>query len=155
MEERKYEQIISPRPDHQPDNLDNKQEKIDAQLGVEEKNTKNKESINFKLTTPSIKPRPIINEQEERKMAIDAILEESLNDVFLNLNSNKQKEFKKKGEETVNKINSLLNSTKVKVGKIISLIKEWLKIIPGINKFFLEQEAKIKADKIIEIKNKF
>ncbi|HZJ41757.1 MAG TPA: hypothetical protein VFD51_01950 [Patescibacteria group bacterium] len=58
------------------------------------------------------------------------------------------------GEDTTAKINLLLNKTKIKVDKIISLIKKWLKIIPGINHFFLEQEAKIKADKIINIKDK-
>ena len=31
----------------------------------------------------------------------------------------------------------------------MSLIREWLKVIPGINKFFLEQTVKIKTDKII------
>ena len=36
--------------------------------------------------------------------------------------------------------------------KIIDVIKKWLSIIPGINKFFLEQEAKIKTDKIMELK---
>jgi hypothetical protein len=58
------------------------------------------------------------------------------------------------GEETVEKINSLLDKTKIKIGKIINLIKKWLKIIPGINQFFLEQEAKIKTDKIINLKDK-
>jgi len=31
---------------------------------------------------------------------------------------------------------------------------DWLKILPGVNKFFLEQEAKIKTDKILALKNK-
>jgi len=30
-----------------------------------------------------------------------------------------------------------------------------LKLIPGVNKFFLEQEVKIKTDKILKTKNKF
>jgi len=71
------------------------------------------------------------------------------------MNASEQKAFKLKGEETVTKINELLSHTKVKVNKIIALIRDWLKLIPGINKFFLEQETKIKADKIIKIKNKF
>jgi hypothetical protein len=47
-----------------------------------------------------------------------------------------------------------LGQTKIKVNKIIDLIRRWLKLIPGINKFFLEQEVKIKADKIIRLKDK-
>jgi hypothetical protein len=66
-----------------------------------------------------------------------------------------QANFKKVGEETVVKINKLLLETKVKVNKIVALIRKWLKLIPGVNKFFLEQEVKIKADKIMRIKNKF
>jgi len=33
------------------------------------------------------------------------------------------------------------------------LIKKWLLLIPGVNKYFLEQEAKIKADEIVKMKN--
>ena len=45
-----------------------------------------------------------------------------------------------------------MKSTKVKVKKILKLILEWLRILPGINRFFLEQEAKIKTDRIIQLK---
>lgn len=93
--------------------------------------------------------------QKKRAIAIDNILAEGLNEVFLKMNPKQQSEFKKKGEETVIKINELLGRTKVKVSKIIDLIRSWLKLIPGVNKFFLEQEVKIKADKIIKIKDKF
>jgi len=93
--------------------------------------------------------------QKKRAVAIDNILAEGLNDIFLKMNTKEQKAFKLKGEETVMKINELLSHAKVKVNKIIALIRDWLKLIPGINKFFLEQETKIKADKIIKIKDKF
>ena len=56
------------------------------------------------------------------------------------------------GEETASKIAQLLEAAKVKTRKIFDLIVKWLRIIPGINRFFLEQEAKIKADKILRLK---
>jgi len=93
--------------------------------------------------------------QKQRANEIDGILSEGLNEVFLKMNPTQQADFKKTGEETVSKINVLLSETKVKVNKIIELIRKWLKLIPGVNKFFLEQEVKIKADKILKIKNKF
>jgi len=96
-----------------------------------------------------------LNFQKQRAAEIDQILADGLHEVFLSLTPDKQQEFKKQGEETVAKINILLSQTKTKVGQIISLIKQWLRLIPGINKFFLEQEAKIKADRIMKIKNKF
>ena len=95
------------------------------------------------------------NWQKQRAAEIDTILAEGLNEVFIKMNAAQQAEFKKTGEETVVKINKLLMETKVKVNKIVELIRKWLKLIPGVNKFFLEQEVKIKADKIIRLKNKF
>ncbi len=92
--------------------------------------------------------------QQKRAQAIDLILAEGLNEIYLKMKPEEQKAFKKKGEETVAKINLLLSKTKVKVSEIVNLIRRWLKLIPGVNKFFLEQEVKIKADKIMRLKNK-
>lgn len=92
--------------------------------------------------------------QKRQAAAIDSILSDGLNEIFLQMKSEDQKKFKQKGEETVAKISVLLGQTKVKVNKIISLIRDWLRLIPGVNKFFLEQEVKIKADKIIRLKDK-
>lgn len=94
----------------------------------------------------------LVSDQKFRK--IESILEEDLGEVYFNLSQEKQHEFKTKGEETAIKIINLLNKPKVRIKKIISLIRDWLKIIPGINVFFLEQIVKIKADKIIDESNK-
>lgn len=90
----------------------------------------------------------LIVDQKFKK--IEGILEEDLGEVYFNLSLEKKEEFKTKGEETTIKIINLLSKPKVKIKKIISLIRDWLRIIPGINIFFLEQEVKIKADKIID-----
>lgn len=102
------------------------------------------------VTTSSIKSstgEEILVDQKFRR--IEEILEEDLAEVYFNLSPQKQQEFKVKGEETTIKIINLLSKPKVKIKKIISLVRDWLKIIPGINVFFLEQVVKIKADKII------
>lgn len=88
----------------------------------------------------------------ERQKQIDKILSEGLDDVFLNLSQADQDQFREVGEKTVLQINELLSQAKVKIKKIINLIKKWLRIIPKINPYFLEQEAKIKADKIVKLK---
>ena len=89
---------------------------------------------------------------------IEEILEDGLAEAFNQLSPAKQQEFKTKGEETTKNITELLNSSKEKISqlskKIYNLIINWLKVIPGANKFFLEQEAKIKTDKILALKNK-
>jgi len=80
---------------------------------------------------------------------IENILSEDLTDLFLSLPDDKKWEFKQKGEETAGKVREMMTKGKVKIKKIFELIQDWLKIIPGVNKYFLEQEAKIRADKLM------
>jgi len=108
------------------------------------------EKLSIKL--PVRKNLKINSPEEERKKEIDKILADGLNEVFLKMSPIQQKKFKEEGDETVKKINKLLEGTKIKISKIINLIRAWLKLIPGVNKYFLEQEAKIKADRIVQLK---
>lgn len=87
--------------------------------------------------------------KDEFTQEIESILSEDLTDLFLKMTPEQQEEFQAKGEETASKIRIILSSAKVGMKKILVLISEWLKLIPGVNKFFLEQEAKIKTDKIL------
>ena len=68
---------------------------------------------------------------------VERILSEGLEETYKTLDPKHQQAFKDKGEETAAKIESLLQAAKVQVGKIVDLIKNWLKIIPGVNKYFL------------------
>lgn len=134
-----------PSPENKPERiLPSVERVIDAPKPIEKKGEGNIVSFSQAQTW-----------QKQRATEIDNVLSEGLNEVFLKMNAAQQAEFKNTGEETVVKINKLLSETKVKVNKIVELIRKWLKIIPGVNKFFLEQEVKIKADKIIRLKNKF
>jgi len=90
--------------------------------------------------------------RQQREKQIEKILEEDLDQVYMELSPPNQMRFRQAGEETANLINNLLDKAKVKVAKILKLIKKWLSIIPSINNFFLEQTAKIKTDKILKIK---
>ena len=79
-------------------------------------------------------------------------MSEGLEDAYQKLPPIAQQEFKLKGEQTAGLIRELMRSTKIKVKKIFQLIADWLSLLPNINHFFLEQEAKIKTDKIIKLK---
>ena len=46
----------------------------------------------------------------------------------------------------------MLKAAKVQVDKVFDLIKNWLGLIPGVNKYFLRQESKIKTDKLLKLK---
>lgn len=71
--------------------------------------------------------------------------------VFLSMDAATQQRFKIKGEATAQQLVSMLNKTKIRIKEVVSLIMSWLRIIPHVNKFYLEQEAKIKADEIIKM----
>jgi len=94
------------------------------------------------------------SEFKDREKRIEKVLEEGLGEMYVTLTPDQKKQFKVVGEQTAKQINQLLNETKVKIGKIVELIKKWLSLIPGVNRFFLEQEAKIKADEIIQLNKK-
>lgn len=102
---------------------------------------------------PSVQPGFVAmsTAEKERLAQIEKILSEGLMEIYAQLEPDRQKAFKQSGEETAAKINLLLGKAKIKLGEIISLIKKWLMIIPGVNRFFVEQEAKIKADEIIRL----
>jgi len=115
-----------------------------------EAETVEKEEI--ETTVPTTVAAPAVKSPTFRN--IENILEEDLSDVYFGMSPEKQKEFKEVGEETAGKIEKLISAVKFRTNKVFNLIKKWLKIIPGINKFFLEQEAKIKTDKILNLREK-
>jgi hypothetical protein len=89
-----------------------------------------------------------------RQSAIDNVLEDGLAEIYVTLSPEKKQELKQAGEQTVRQIDQLLDHAKTQINKIISLIRRFLLIIPGVNRFFLEQEVKIKTDKIMDLKDK-
>ncbi len=99
-------------------------------------------------------PPPLPKARDEVTIKIEKIMSEDLLEAYQKLSPIARQEFKIRGEEAASKIQELLQSTHVKVKKIFRLIIEWLKLLPGVNRFFLEQEAKIKTDKILMLKNK-
>ena len=115
-------------------------------------------TVKHQITTPVVGQTGIAGELEmtaetqKRKKEIEDILASELVEIYTELPQSIKSDFKRKGEETISLIYAILNSTKVSTQKIIDLIKDWLMIIPGVNKFFVEQAAKIKTDELIKLK---
>ncbi len=84
---------------------------------------------------------------------IERVLEEDLELLYTSLNEKQRKQFRDEGEKMAGKIEVLMQKTKVTIMEIIKLIKKWLSLLPGANKYFLEQEAKIKAEKILTLRS--
>ncbi|MFZ5391475.1 MAG: hypothetical protein ACOZAJ_04355 [Patescibacteria group bacterium] len=95
--------------------------------------------------------RPAISALTPFEKKVESVLEEDMTDIFLSLPPDKQEEFKKAGEIAAKKISRLMQKVKINLRQVIKIIRQWLSVIPGVNKYFLEQTAKIKADKILKL----
>jgi len=140
---------------HSPEKITNQE----TESAASEKNQDKKTSVESHPHKPGVRPPkrtapPIPQVRDEVVVKIEKILESGLADEYSQLSPIAKQEFKIKGEEVAEKIKGLLSATHIKVKKIFFLIVEWLRLLPGVNKFFLEQEAKIKTDHIIELHKK-
>lgn len=80
---------------------------------------------------------------------VESILEENLAETYAKMPPALQAKFRKEGERVTAKIVAMVRGAKAKGREVLALVTGWLKLIPGVNKFFLMQEAKIKTDKIL------
>ena len=105
-----------------------------------------------KFFTKKPDPKHFLAEpQNPVAVKVEKILEENVGEAYAKLSPIAREEFKLKGEQTAKEIAEIISETHFKVKRIFQLIFSWLKMLPGINRFFLEQEAKIKTDQILEI----
>lgn len=102
---------------------------------------------------PSVPPAPAVK-KDPTTMAVEKILEEDLGDLYVKLDPQSREKVRAEGDVLVNKLRIMVDSLRVQARKVLHLIRDWLKMIPGINKYFLEQEAKIKTDQIIDLAEK-
>lgn len=103
---------------------------------------------------PVAGPAPVLPQAPTKDadlMRVERALEDGLGDVYVGMPKEARIRFKQKGEQVAATLRVMLDSAKVNAKKVLQLIREWLKLIPGVNKFFLEQEAKIKTDRILEL----
>lgn len=100
---------------------------------------------------PNVTPAPVAVHQPTNPLIknIEDTMADGLADAYQAMDPKTQQEFKRVGEETASAISKLLSQSKIQVQKIVSLILRWLRIIPRVNPYYLEQQAKIKADAIV------
>jgi len=136
-------------------NLENTKENVLLEKSILEKPVKNKEE---KVQTSATTLINSVNSQTDHltylEKEVESILASGLDDLYNNLEPAKKIEFRSTGEKTAKTIALMINSVKYKIYEILDLIRGWLLLVPGINKFFLEQEVKIKTDKIISLEKK-
>jgi hypothetical protein len=95
-------------------------------------------------------PPPAVKSHLEQE--IEAVLAEDLEELYWELPEPERLIFKHRGEETASQIRLLLGEARLRVQEIFRLLVEWLKLLPGVSQFFVEQEAKIKTDKLLKFR---
>lgn len=94
--------------------------------------------------------QPVV-EKSEARHEIESVLADGLVDVYKTMTPQEQVAFRQKGEEVAIAIEQMMTQFRATTKKVITLIREWLRMIPRVNRFFLEQESKIKTDDIIKL----
>jgi hypothetical protein len=89
--------------------------------------------------------------KDEATLEVEKILEEGLGKLYLSLPESAKPKFKQKGELAAREISAMVRGAKLHFKRALHLIRDWLLTIPHVNRFFLEQEAKIKVDRIREL----
>lgn len=102
---------------------------------------------------PQLTPAPVAVHQPADQLTkkIEDVMADGLHDAYAAMDPVTQQRFKESGEETATAIERLLKQSTIQMKKIVHLILRWLRIIPNVNPYYLEQQAKIKADAIVAL----
>lgn len=85
---------------------------------------------------------------------VEEILEEDMAETYQSLPPELRAKFKQRGEAVAEAVKVMISSAKIQAKKVLKLIVAWLRIIPHVNRFYLEQEAKLKTDLIMDFAEK-
>lgn len=94
---------------------------------------------------------PVAPPKDPQLKQIEDVLAEGLSELYQSLPPNVQPTFKAKGEEVARQINAWAREAKLVAKNVLGLIREWLGLAPRLNKHYLEQESKIKTDRIMQL----
>lgn len=112
------------------------------------------ETLEAAVPAPAPAPAPDNAPQsskDETTKSVETVLEEGLGETYKKLPPDAQKKFRAEGEKVTAEIVGMMKKAKVNAQKVLKLIREWLKVIPHVNRYFLDQEAKIKTDRIMHL----
>ncbi|MBN1585536.1 hypothetical protein JW899_04185 [Candidatus Uhrbacteria bacterium] len=101
--------------------------------------------VSLRSVTPSVPAKDAYQQRLER------VLEDGLTDIYLSMPKPQRQAFRVEGERVASRLRQAIDSTRIRASEILETITAWLRMIPGINRWFLEQEAKIKTDRVIQL----
>ncbi len=85
---------------------------------------------------------------------VERVLEDGMAETYAALPAAAKQKFRVSGEQAAGRIGQMLSRGSLKFKEVWKLIRDWLRVIPGVSRFFVEQEAKIKTDRIIRLAEK-
>ncbi len=109
--------------------------------------TQDMEALRITAQAPSVAPTA---SKDSVVLSVESILSENLGDLYRSLPESERGAFKRKGEEVALAIAEMVQSGKFVIEKVMDLIRSWLRVVTGINLYYVEQEVKIKADLVAE-----
>ncbi|MFH1426133.1 MAG: hypothetical protein ABIG66_01735 [Candidatus Kerfeldbacteria bacterium] len=89
--------------------------------------------------------------KSKTRQEIEEVLSEGLAEVYASMTPQEQEQFRIAGEEAAGKIEVMVTQFKATARKVLDAIRLWLSTIPRVNKYFLEQETKLKTDDIMKL----
>lgn len=90
-------------------------------------------------------------EKDPTFIKVEKILEDGMGDLYASLPPEAQTVFKQRGQQAAEEIFKMVQTLKLQLARVVRLIRGWLLTIPKVNRFYLEQQAKIKTDQIVEL----
>lgn len=130
---------------------ENKEKKVVIEKSTEQEGDQQKVVAEKAFPTPA---QNLSTPLDPVTAEIRQVMSQDLQDIYAGMDPATQKTFKEEGRKAADQIKEILLSGKVQARKIFKLLFDWLKIIPGVNKFFIKQEAKIKTDRLINLNKK-
>ncbi|MEY4744569.1 MAG: hypothetical protein RL272_514 [Candidatus Parcubacteria bacterium] len=89
--------------------------------------------------------------KDKYRVRVERALEQNLWDLYFALPQGVREKFKEEGETAAAALRAAIETKRVRPSTVLHAVNRWLKTIPKVNPYFLEQEAKIKTDKIMEL----
>ena len=147
------EEVVLENPEEQPLEQDEQAIEQSAEHMDDVLHAEGRQGEGVGVVTPSTTSQtaapPI--EKDELVIEVEKILEDGVGAFYDSLPPDAKPIFRARGEAVAREIADMVRTLKIHVKRIVVLITDWLKSIPGVNKYFLEQEAKIKADRIVQL----
>lgn len=100
---------------------------------------------------PAAAPPPTPAGKDAAQVGVERVLEEGLAEVYKKMDAHQQRKFSHEGDRVASALAEMVRRAKVRAREALDLITRWLRLIPGVNAFYLAQEAKLKTDKIIAL----